>query len=103
MKIYKVYAQCVKRVKAIEEITSQDVYNEIEQAVNDMVNNGDLVIYVDDEEDDNEYSEKFGELVAKAQHFFESNKYFECGDFIIKVSEEYPERANSYGWTKDFN
>lgn len=99
MKIYKVYAKCVRVAKGIKEITLDEAKELIQETVNEMLNNGDLNINLENEDDDNEFSEKFGELLDKAEEFFNKNGFFECGDFIIERSEEYPTRSNCYGWS----
>lgn len=41
----------------------------------------------------------YAKCVRVAEEFFEKNGFFECGDFIIERSEEYPSRSNGYGWS----
>ena len=97
MKIYKVYAKCVRVAEGIKEITLDEAKELIQETVSEMLNNGDLDINLENEDDDNELSEKLGNLLDKAEEFFEKNGFFECGDFIIEYSEEYPTRGNCYG------
>lgn len=99
MAIYKVYAKCVRVAKGIKEITLDEAKELIEETVSEMLNNGDLNINAENEDDDNEFSEKFWKLLDKAEEFFNENGFFECGDFIIERSEEYPSRSNGYGWS----
>ena len=99
MTIYKVYAKCVRVAKGIKEITLDEAKELIQETVNEMLNNGDLNINLENEDNDNEFSEKFGELLDKAEEFFNEKGFFECGDFIIERSEEYPSRSNCYGWS----
>lgn len=100
-KIYKVYAQCVLRPrgKAITEITEFEAQNLISDAVIDMINNEDIVI---DAEDDDEFCSMLDEITTNAMEYFEENEFFMCGDFIVIVSEDFPTRSGSYGWTSEF-
>ena len=100
-KIYKVYAQCVVRPrgKAITEITESEAHSLIMYAVNDMVDEGTINI---ETEDSDEFGRMLDEISSNAIEFFEENDFFECGDFIVLVSDDYPERRGSYGWTHEF-
>ena len=99
-KIYKVYAQCVRTINPITEITLEEALGLIDEVVNDMVNMGDLEV---EGETDEEFADAFGVLEGKAGTFFFENDFFFCGDFAIIRSAEEPTRAGSYGWTRDFN
>ena len=101
-KIYKVYAQCVirPRGKAIVEITEQEARDLISEAIDEMLNMGG---YFDiDCETDDELCVAYDAISGKAIEFFEEHEYFECGDFIVIASEDYPTRSGSYGWTDEF-
>ena len=99
MKFYKVYAQCVRATKAIQEITLTDAENLIVDAVYAMVDMGDIIIE-DDYEDCPDMFYDF--LVDMAIKFFNYNGYFECGDFAVMKSDNEPSRDNKYGYTVDF-
>lgn len=100
MKIYKVYAQCVRGIKkTIQEIDKVEAENLICDAVNDMVDMEDIDV---EGETDEEVNANFENLYTKAIEYFEENEYFHCGDFAVIASDEMPERSGSYGWTKEF-
>ena len=101
MKIYKVYAQCVLKPKgkAVTEITEFEAQNLIMDAVIDMVN---MDYFTIEGETDEEFCSELDALSCDAVEFFEENGYFECGDFIVITSEDYPVRSGSYGWTHEF-
>lgn len=97
-RIYKVYAQCCRAVKGITEITLEDAHELIAETVYSMVDMGDIEI----EGEGDDFVSYYENIVDKAIKFFEENGFFECGDFIVKYSDEEPTRSGSYGWTKDF-
>ena len=99
MKIYKVYAKCVRTAYPITEITLEEAKELIADTVSEMINNGDIDIVLEDEDDDVEFSEKLGELIGKAEEFLKENEFFWCGDFSIEYSDDYPSRGNYHGYT----
>lgn len=98
MKIYKIYAQCVISSKPIQEIGADEAKKLITEAVNDMINNGNIHIQG---ETDEEITTEFEKLYDKAIEHFEKYNSFECGDFCVCKTDE-PRRSNVYGW-EDFN
>lgn len=85
MKIYKVYAKCVRVAKGIKEITLDEAKELIQETVNEMLNNGDLNINLENEDNDNEFSEKFGELLDKAEEFLTKKDSLNVGISLLNV------------------
>lgn len=92
MKIYKVYAKCVRTTKSVTEISYEEAMELIDEAITDGLNNEDISI---DEEED--FDAVFNKLYERAEKFLEENGYFDCGDFRIVYSEEEPSRPNGCG------
>lgn len=96
MKIYKIYAECVRTTKAIQEITMEEAKKIVVSAVDDMINNG---IYGISAEDDEEVNAEYEEYYNRAIKYFEQNERFECGDFCVEITDE-PVRSNICGYTE---
>lgn len=94
MKIYKIYAKCCTNPKPIKEIDMEEAQDLIKEEIELMIMNGNIKITGND---DLEVNKKCNEIKDKAIAFFEENKYFECGDFEVSITDE-PERANMYGF-----
>ena len=100
MKIYKIYAQCVRGIKkTIQEIDKKEAEDLIIETVNIMVDMED--IYIDGETDD-EINAAYEKLYDKAIKYFEEESFFQCGDYALVRDEEEPSRWGSYGWTREF-
>ena len=94
MEIYKIYAKCCTSSKPIKKIDMKEAEELIQEAIYDMVNNGGIEIK---DGSDEEIDEKYCELFDKATRFFKENKYFNCGDFSVEITDK-PVRSNIYGY-----
>ena len=107
-KIYKVWAQCCRRPKGkgIEEVNEETARNLINEAVDDMFNNGDIDFNEEEWEKAQEEGIEYWEYTAKyydeALKQFENDGVFGCGDFLIMKSYEMPDRPNIADYSKEF-
>lgn len=101
-KYYKVYANCCIVPRAIKEIDKEDAKRYVLEAVDQYVDNqgfSDLEPFHDidwDEDDNDAVNAAFEKVYDKASEYFEKNDFYECGDFIIVYTDEYPSRGGSY-------
>lgn len=95
-KFWKVYAQCCRSARPIKEITKEEAENCIIEAVDSMVDIGD--IDVPDIEDDNAFGDFMGNLYDKAISIFDEKDMFNCGDYMVCQQEEMPDRPNICGY-----
>lgn len=72
----------------------KEAENLIQETIYEMINNEMITIKDGSEE---EINDQYSTLYDKAVEFFKENGYFECGDFVVRITEE-PERANMYGF-----
>ena len=100
--IYKVYANCVRRAKAITEITEEDVKEYIAQEMNEFFDHNDLDFLPHNEDD--EFEDFIWEQCNEAVYnliddLWNKNRVLECGDFMIVEADEAPSRPNICGNT----
>lgn len=103
MKIYKIYAQNVTRPrgKAIIEIDKEEAESLICEAVDDMINCGDIQADFDEDASDDVISAFYEKIYSDAQAHFDKYEHFDCGDFCVMVTDD-PQRPNMAGYTTEF-
>lgn len=101
-KYYKCYSNCCIAPIAIKEIDEEDAKRYIIETVNQYIDDhgfDDLEPFngIDwDDCDDDALSSVWEKVYDKAIEYFEENEYYECDDFIILYTDEYPSRGDSY-------
>lgn len=103
MKIYKIYAQNVTRPRgqAIIEIDKEEVGSLICEAVDDMLNCGDIQADFDEDASDDVINAFYEKIYSNALVHFDKYEHFDCGDFCIMVTDN-PQRPNMGGYTTEF-
>ena len=96
MAIYKVYAQCATAFKPITEITLDDAHSYICDATAYIIESYPHLL--PDTDDDAEINAAYEKLYDRAITAFEEYGFFDCGDFQVTMSDEYPTRSGSYGY-----
>ena len=98
--IYKVYAKCVTRAKAITKITEEDVKEYISQETDRFFDHNDLDFLPrneDDEIEDSIVNKCYEAVYDLIDELWNKNKLLECGDFKIVEADEAPSRPNNCG------
>lgn len=92
MKLFKVYAQCVRKVRPYQEVCEQELKDAINnELIGDALDSGVIGNCYDEETmefDENKVDEEIGEFYDKAMKRFEDYGIINCGDFcIIKAND----------------
>lgn len=98
--IYKVYANCVRRAKAITKITEEDVKEYISQETNEFFDHNDLDFLPRDEDgyiEDSVMNKCHEAVYDLIDELWNKNKLLECGDFEIVEADETPSRPDMCG------
>lgn len=98
--IYKVYANCVRVPKSIQEISEQDVKEYISQETNEFFDHNDLDFLSHNEDDEFEdliWTKCHEAVYDLIDELWNKNRVLECGDFMIVEADEAPTRPNMCG------
>jgi len=91
MKIYKIYAQCVRNPHPITEITEQQTYVEIRHIIDEYIETelfSDLYNELVSEENFEIDSDNLYNAIANLFYkFWENNNFVDCGDYMIIKSD----------------
>lgn len=96
--IYKVYANCVTRAKAISKITEKDVNEYICQEADLFFDHNDLDFLPrneDDEIEDPIFNKCYEVVWDLIDELWNKNRVLECGAFMIVEADETPSRPNN--------
>lgn len=90
-KLFKVYTNCVTKIKPIQEIDDTDKMEAIDELIDYNLQ------YIDYDNDD-DFEKIYNKLYDKAIYILTTYGCLECGDYCLIYDNEKPKRGNVYSY-----